>query len=751
MRKCNRILAGAAAVALTVTLTPAATANPGSTNTGSTNTAAPTSADPDFALPSGEHFVRTSTMPVHHNSSPDEETAAEISAVTPDGRTVVHTDSPAERIGFSTLAGRDSLEPAGTLDMPGEPTSVDIVGDLALVAVNTSESYTDPSGELVVVDLADRAIVASHDLGGQPDSIDISPDGRHAAVAIENERDEDVDDGALPQLPAGFLAIVDLDGAPDAWQVRTTELIGLADVAPEDPEPEYVSINDRGQVAVTLQENNHIVVVDVASGEVRNHFSAGTATVEDVDTTENNRIERDGSVTAPREPDSVGWLDDDTLATADEGDYQGGTRTWTAFDAATGDVVYSSGNELEELAIRHGQYPEHRAEAKGVEPEGLAVATYGKHRYAFVALERANLVAVYNVDDPRDPQLVQGLPTDVAPEGVLPVPQRNALVVSAEEDDAEAGVRSSLSRYQLTRTPLAVSLRKNEGAPSIVADSGIGFGGLSGLSGVPGSPGEVVAIHDNAYEPSRVLTVDTASHPARVTDELVLTRDGDEAAYDLEGIAARDDGGYWVVAEGEPADDLPNLLIDVGPDGQVREEIALPDAIAEGATRFGFEGVAVDGEHVWVAVQREWADNEPGQSTLARYTPATGQWAFAAYPLDTPPEGGWMGVSELTALGDGRMLVLERDNQRGEDAETKKVYEIDVSTVEPVGVGERKPVVDKSLNQDLIPALEAGGGIVHDKPEGLAVTADGKLVGAVDNDGVDEAPGESVLLRLGKP
>jgi hypothetical protein len=39
------------------------------------------------------------------------------------------------------------------------------------------------------------------------------------------------------------------------------DLTGLADVAPEDPEPEFVSINGEGEIVVTLQENNHIVVV----------------------------------------------------------------------------------------------------------------------------------------------------------------------------------------------------------------------------------------------------------------------------------------------------------------------------------------------------------------------------------------------------------------------------------------------------------------------------------------------------------
>ncbi|MGH3823862.1 MAG: hypothetical protein ACRDRA_13680 [Pseudonocardiaceae bacterium] len=334
------VIAGLCAVAVTGGLASPAQAGP-----------ALASGIPQF----GERFDRVATLPVFRNSAPGQQTAAEIIAATDDGRLAVYTDSPAQQIGFVDIADLAAPRPAGVLPVPGEPTSVQIVGDLALVAVNTSASFTEPSGRLVVVDVRRRAIVAEHDLGGQPDSIDVSPDGRYAAVAIENERDEDVNDGRIPQLPAGFLAILDLTGAPAGWPVRRVELTGLADVAPEDPEPEFVSINNRNQVVVTLQENNHIAVVDLASGRIVTDFTAGTGTASGVDTVEDGTIRLDGTVTLPREPDAVGWLDDRHVATADEGDLVGGSRTWTVFDTRDGSVVFSSGAELEQLAVRYGQ------------------------------------------------------------------------------------------------------------------------------------------------------------------------------------------------------------------------------------------------------------------------------------------------------------------------------------------------------------------------------------------------------------
>nr|WP_198151825.1 esterase-like activity of phytase family protein [Kibdelosporangium sp. MJ126-NF4] len=700
----------------------------------------------------GERFERFDTMSVFRNSSAAEHTAAEIAAATADGKLVVYTDSPAHRIGF-TKVGKE-LTPDGVLAMPGEPTSVDIVGRLALVAVNTSKSYAEPSGVLVVVDLNKRSVVATHDLGGQPDSIDISADGRYAAIAIENERDEKANGGKIPQLPAGYLTVVDLIGGPADWKTRKVELTGIAQVAPEDPEPEYVNINSRNQVAVTLQENNHIAIVDLPTGRITKHFPAGTATVDGVDTADDGKISPTGTITAAREPDAVAWLDDHTLGTADEGDYVGGSRTWTVFDADSGAVVYSSGNELQQVAINQGQYPDGRSGKKGVEPEGLAVATFGRERYAFVGMERANLVAVYDVRNPRKPRFLQALPTGVAPEGLLPIPATGTLVVSAEEDAAADSVRSSLSAYRLTNTPLPLSLAQNKGTPSIVSD-GIGFGALSGLSSIPGNFHEVVSVTDAAYNPTRVLTIDVVSAPARVRGELTLTKDGKPVGYDGEGIAARKGGGYWIAVEGD-GKKSPNLLVEVAASGAVVREIPLPEAVAQTATSNGFEGVTVIGrgknEQVWLAVQREWKADKPGQATLARYTPATGEWAFAAYPLDAAPAGAWIGLSEVTAVNDRTLLVLERDNQRGDAAKVKKVQRVDIGGLRPVAAGAEKPVVAKTLVRDLLPALRAGGGATHDKPEGLAVIGLGpfrRLIGVVDNDGVSKAPGESVLLRLG--
>ena len=69
-------------------------------------------------------------------------------------------------------------------------------------------------------------------------------------------------------MPAGALQVVKLDGAPASWTLSTVDLTGLSAYAPEDPEPEYVNINERNVAAVTLQENNHIALVHLPTAKV---------------------------------------------------------------------------------------------------------------------------------------------------------------------------------------------------------------------------------------------------------------------------------------------------------------------------------------------------------------------------------------------------------------------------------------------------------------------------------------------------
>lgn len=708
-----------------------------------------------FPAHAGQAFNRIATFPVATNLPADVDaatpTSSEIIAATEDGMTLVYSDSPLGAVGFIDITDPKAPKAAGIVKIDGEPTSVIVAGNKALAGVNTSKNKQEPSGNLTIIDLASKAIEASCDLGGQPDSVALSKDGKFLAVAIENERDEELNDGALPQLPAGNLKIVALkDGAPDCASIKTVDLTGIATVAPEDPEPEFVAFNDKGEIAVTLQENNHIAIVDAATAKIVAHFPAGEVTLENVDTKKDGALNFTGTVeNAPREPDAVKWLDNDRLVVANEGDYKGGARGFTIFSKA-GDVLYESGPSFEYQAASAGHYPDARNK-KGIEPEGLEFATFGDQKLIFVAAERASLIGVYK-DTGAAPEFLQLLPSGIGPEGLVAIPQRNLLVTANETDLVEDGLaRSHVMVYELgegeAAYPQITSSFKDDGTP-------LGWGALSGLAADPKQAGKLYAVSDSVYRSApAIFTIDTSKTPALITEKTIVTRDGQPAQkLDLEGIVGDGKGGFWLASEGRSDKLVPHAIYNVNAKGEIKEEIAFPAELLAHETRFGLEGITTLGEGddltLVMAIQREWADDPKGQVKLLAYKPKDKEWSAVRYPLDAA-EKGWVGLSEISAH-DGKLFVIERDNLIAQEAKNKRIYAVALDGFKPAKLGGELPLVEKALVRDLLPDLKAAtNGYVVDKVEGFAIDASGEAFVVTDNDGVDGSSGETLFLRLG--
>lgn len=112
------------------------------------------------------------------------------------------------------------------------------------------------------------------------------------------------------------------------------------------------------------------------------------------------------------------------------------------------------------------------------------------------------------------------------------------------------------------------------------------------------------------------------------------------------------------------------------------------------------------------------------------------------------PNGGWVCLSEITALGNGETAVVERDNQDNTDVRIKRIYKITANSVALRPDGGTFDTLGKSLARDLLPNLQARGGMVLEKIESPAVTENGDLLFANDNDGVDDSNSETQLIRL---
>ena len=717
-------------------------------------------------------FSRIATFPVYLNTDITAETVAEIVTASKDGNTLIYTDGKTEKLGFVDITNPSTPLAAGTTALGGEPTSVAVAGQYALAAVNTSANFVSPSGNLQVIDIASHSLITSFDLGGQPDSIAVSPDGRYAAIVIENERDEDLGDGVPPQAPAGYMVIVDMLGAPSEWALRHVSFTGLSGMRfADDPEPEFVDINRNNIAVVTLQENNHLALVDLASGNIVNHFSAGTVDLSQIDTSKDKIIELNSSLTdVPREPDGVSWISNSQFVTADEGDLDGGSRGFTIFNT-DGSIAHAAGNSVEHVIVRHGHFPDKRAGKKGIEPENAEFAKFGNDKLLFIGSERASVALVYKLKKHGAPKLLQVLPTAVKPEGLLAIPQRNLFIVAGELDSRDDKIRSALSIYQRGHTanyPTVISKNRRDGTP-------IPWGALSGLAMDREDNDTAYTIQDSFYEKSRILKLDIDHVPAKITKEIVLkdmmgklaavnplmVNSDSTVNLDPEGIATRKDGGFWMASEGKgsvgSSDRTLNLLLRVHKRGLIEEVVTLPTTVNNRQVKFGFEGVTTvdtsDGEVVYVAFQREWVGDVKNHVRIGRYDTASSEWSFFYYPIETPLSinGGWVGLSDLTYLGNDEFAVIERDNQGGPDAAIKRLYKISIKNLVSVtddGSTPDFPVVTKTLVRDLMDDLKATGGLVLEKIEGLAVTKKGTVLVVNDNDGVDDSNGETQLLIL---
>jgi hypothetical protein len=90
-------------------------------------------------------------------------------------------------------------------------------------------------------------------------------------------------------------------------------------------------------------------------------------------------------------------------------------------------------------------------------------------------------------------------------------------------------------------------------------------------------------------------------------------------------------------------------------------------------------------------------------------------------------------------------VVLERDNRTGDFAGLKTLVKVRRKAAADGLIGS-----DEKSVYDMIPDLEATNGWITDKPEGVAITGDGRTFVVTDNDGVEDWSGETWFLDLGR-
>ncbi len=305
----------------------------------------------------------------------------------------------------------------------------------------------DPNpGRLVAISAFDCHVLWDRAIGIGPDSVVVSPNGRYAVIAIE---DEETEVGTIDVCPAanvrpGRVEIVELNPRGEVRAITSVplNLVGIAGInCQSDPQPEGIAISDDNRYAyVTLQENNALATISLRTGAVESIISLGLTT-HLADLTDGAAISITENMTARRESDGISFHGG-YLFTADEGDSSktgsewSGGRTLSVFSVANGvpAFVADSGAQIEQLVADAGGWAvmQSRSNNRGPEQEGVTTFTVNRRVYAAVTLERANGVAIFDVTDPEAPLALAFIPTGAGPEGIVHIPTRR-LLVSANE------------------------------------------------------------------------------------------------------------------------------------------------------------------------------------------------------------------------------------------------------------------------------------------------------------------------------
>lgn len=106
-----------------------------------------------------------------------------------------------------------------------------------------------------------------------------------------------------------------------------------------------------------------------------------------------------------------------------------GGRSFSIYQS-DGTLVYDSGNLLDQITNAAGFYDDGRSDDKSVEPESVVTALIGKHRFAFIGLERpynqsdaeelGTFIPVFDITKPNNPSYVGAFSSaqSLSPEGL---------------------------------------------------------------------------------------------------------------------------------------------------------------------------------------------------------------------------------------------------------------------------------------------------------------------------------------------
>lgn len=219
-----------------------------------------------------------------------EESAAEIAAFDPSTDKLFVSNASTKSIDVFNFA--DPENPVLLTSLPANDVltgatvnSVAVANGLLAVAIEASPK-TSP-GRVAIYRTDTLELLSSPTVGALPDMVAFTPDGNTVLSANEGEPSDDyqidpegsvsIIDVRNPRMPvvrtASFGAFT---GQESALRTSGIRIFGPGASASQDFEPEYLAVTADGQTAfVSLQENNAIAKIDIATANVLSVFPLG--------------------------------------------------------------------------------------------------------------------------------------------------------------------------------------------------------------------------------------------------------------------------------------------------------------------------------------------------------------------------------------------------------------------------------------------------------------------------------------------
>jgi DNA-binding beta-propeller fold protein YncE len=210
--------------------------------------------------------------------------AAEITAYDAASKRLFVVNGANGTVDVLDLSAPNAPKLLGTISVAGlgkAVNSVAVYDGLVALAIEAAVK-TDP-GTVAFYNAADLKLINSVKVGALPDMLVFTPDGTKVLVANEGEPSGYGVAGTSDPEGAVSIITVNRGGAPSvatadfrsfngqetALRAQGIRIFGPKATAAQDFEPEYITVSEDGKTAwVTLQENNAIAIVDVASAKV---------------------------------------------------------------------------------------------------------------------------------------------------------------------------------------------------------------------------------------------------------------------------------------------------------------------------------------------------------------------------------------------------------------------------------------------------------------------------------------------------